>query len=185
MTTEPGDAAQDAARGVPARLPRWLYPALIASMAINLLFVGGVGAAFWHHRQGPGGHGRGGDFGLMGFVRELPRERQTFVRDQLTAARQMLRPLRKAVRDAWDQSNTALAAEPFDKEALKAALAQQTDAESKFKSAMTSALAETAEQLKPEERRLLQTWREKQKKRMFGRHGRRGEGPPGGPEDQE
>ena len=168
MTTEPEAVA---------RLPRWLYAVLIASLAVNLLFIGGVGAAYWHHRGH--GHGRGDDFGMMGFARDLPPERQKLVRDQVTVTREAMRPLRRALRDAWADSNKVLTAEPFDKEALKAAMARQAEAEGKFKTAISAMFADTAEKLLPEERRQLQAWREKHKSRMFGRHGRGDDGGPG------
>ena len=167
MTTETPD--------VPPRSPRWLYAGLIASLAVNLLVAGGVGAAYWHHRHGPGG-GRGGDFGLMGFVRELPAERQAIVRNEVSAARQATQPLRSAVREIWLEANKELTAEPFDKDKFKAAMARVSEAEARYKGAISEALAETAAKLSAEERRALQTWREKRKPRMFGRH-KTGEGP--------
>ena len=177
MTTETPDASR--------RMPRWLYWALIASLALNLLFIGRAGAAFWHHRHGGFGPG---EFGLMGFVRELPPDRQTMIRDQLTAARQTLRSMRRDVRNAWFDANTALAAEPFDKAALIAAMARQSEAEAKFKAAMAAGLADTADKLTPAERLKLQAWREKRRPRMFGRHGKhdgdKGD-PPGGSGDQD
>lgn len=181
MTIDPGPPV--------ARLPRWLYAAMITSLAVNLLFIGGVGAAIWHHKRG-GGHGADGDMGLMRFARQLPGDRQTLVREQVSAARQSIRPLRRAVRDAWFDTNTALAAEPFNKDAFKAASARQTEAEAKFKTAISDALADTADKLTPQERKLLQEWREKHVPRMLGRHGGRndggsGGGPPDGPPDQE
>jgi uncharacterized membrane protein len=167
----------------------WFRAGIIASLALNLLFIGGLGAAAWRHRHGP----RGDDMGLAGFARRLPAERQTLVRGDVDAAKQVIRPLRKAVREAWTESNALLTAEPFDKGKFKAALDKLTEAETRFKSAATAALVDTAAKLTAEERRSLQGWREKRRPRMFGRHGHRngrdddgdnkGDGPGAGPSD--
>jgi uncharacterized membrane protein len=152
----------------PPRQSRWLFPALIASLALNLLFIGGIGAAAWqkkHHR----GHGFGADFGLMGFVRELPDDRAAVVREQITKARESTRPLKKAVREAWRDANATLTVEPFDKEKFKAAMARASDAESQFKAAIAGGLADMAEKLTAEERAKLQAWREKRSPRLFGK----------------
>lgn len=165
----------------------WFRAGIIASLALNLLFIGGLGAAAWRHRHGP----RGDDMGLAGFARQLPSERQTLVRGDVEAAKQVIRPLRKAVRDAWTESNALLTAEPFDKDKFKAALDRLTEAEARLKSAATAALVDTAAKLTADERRSLQAWREKRRPRMFGRHGHRngrddddkGGGPGAGPRD--
>jgi uncharacterized membrane protein len=173
--------------GAPVRRSRWVKIGIVASLALNLLFAGGLAAAAWHHRHG----GRGDDSGLMGFARGLPAERQKMVRDDVAAARLTIRPLRKAVREAWNESNALLTAEPFDKDKYRAGVDKLTDAESRFKTAIAAALADTAAKLTPEERRNLQGWREKRRPHMFGGHGRRdgpggeGKGPDaGGPDDK-
>ena len=158
---------------VPGRRSRWMRMGITASLALNLLFAGGLAAAAWHHRhRGPGGD----DIGLMGFTRELPAERQKMVRDDIAAARQTIRPLRKAAREAWNESNALLTAEPFDKDKYRASMDKLTDAEGRFKAAIATALADTAAKLTPEERSRLQGWREKRRPHMFGHRGNR-EGP--------
>lgn len=168
-TSENGGAVSG---GAVSGRPRWMKAVLIASLALNLLFVGGIARAMWHHRHGPGGR-LGEDAGLMGFVRDLPGDRQKQVRDDITAARQTIRPLRKAVREAWTELNAALTAEPFDKDKYKAATDKLSEAESRLKSATAAALADTASKLTADERRLLQGWREKRRPHMFGHRGRR------------
>jgi len=131
---------------------RWLYGVLVASLALNLLILGGIASArFFHHR----------DHGLMGFVRKLPADRQGPVGETLRAERAKLAPLREAVRASWRESNAALGEEPFDQEKLKAALARYNEAESKMRTAISDALAETAGKLNPDERRLMREWRER------------------------
>ncbi len=147
-------------RLAPAR-SRYLYPAFIASLALNLLFVGLFAAAVWHHRreralaiQQPG---------LLGFVKELPSDRQDVVRDEITAARESMKDLRASVRKSWVDANTLLTVEPFDKAKFSAALAQLREVEDRYKTSLNGALADTAERLSPDERKLLQSWREKRR----------------------
>lgn len=143
---------------------RWLKPLLIASLALNLLVIGGMASAMWrhHHGRGPFGGPRG-DHSLMGFVRELPSERQQAVRADIEAARETVKPMRQEIRDAWSAANTALTLEPFDKAKVKEAAAKLLAAEAKFKSAISDALIDTAEKLSPEERKKLQEWRERRR----------------------
>jgi uncharacterized membrane protein len=146
---------------------RFLYPVLIASLAVNLLFVGGLLAAFWHH------HHDGREPGLLDFVKELPAARQDAVRQEITTARASMKDLREALRKSWTDANALLTVEPFDKEKFKAALAQLGDAETRYKAAIYNALADTAEKLDPDERKLLQSWRERRRPPVLIRSGER------------
>ncbi len=163
---------------VPPRSSRWLFPALIASLALNLLFVGWVASGAWHkhHYRSAGGP----DFGLMGFTRQLSDDRRKVVREQIKAARDSVRPLRQAIRTSWDEANALLTAEPFDKEKFKAAMGRVADAENQFRAAVTNTLADTAATLTADERKLLQAWREKRRPGYFKR---RSKDAPDGPED--
>jgi len=143
-----------------SRRPRYLYPGFVASLALNLLFVGGLAAAAWHHHNA---HARTPEPGLLGFVRELSPDRQDVVREEITAAREAMKDQRNAVRKVWLDTNALLTAEPFDKAKFKAALASLATAEAGYKSSLNDALAETADTLKPDERKLLQVWREKRR----------------------
>lgn len=153
---------------------RLLYAALIASLALNLLFIGGFVAAAWHH----GHRWPKPEPGLLGFVRQLPPDRRDVVGKQISAARDSMKEVRANVRMAWREANALLTAEPFDKEKFKAALTHLADVEAGYKAALNDALAETAAILTPEERKLFQSWREKRRPRLL----RPGERP--GPGDE-
>jgi uncharacterized membrane protein len=142
--------------------PRYLYPGLIASLALNLLFVGVFAAAVWHHHQA-GPKPKPIEPGLLGFVKELPDDRQDVVRAEITAAREAMKDLRATVRKSWVDANALLTAEPFDKAKFNAALAQLREVEDRYKTGLNGALADTAEKLSPDERKLLQSWREKRR----------------------
>lgn len=144
--------------------PRWLYPALVASLAVNLVVLGSFAGAFWHHR-----HERG-DRGLSGFVRHLPDERRGPLRDFLMAEREKLKPLREEMRQAWRDSNQALGEEPFDKDKLKAAMTRMHEAEAKIRATIGDAVVETAAKMTPEDRQAMKKWRERKMERKWRRH---------------
>jgi len=140
--------------------PRYLYPAFIASLALNLLFVGLFAAAAWHHREESS---KPFEPGLLGFVKELPEGRQAAVRNEIASARESMKDLRVSVRKSWIDANALLTAEPFDKAKFAEALAKLRESENLYKSALNNAMAETAASLSPDERKILQSWREKRR----------------------
>lgn len=148
--------------------PRLLYAGLIASLAVNLLFVGLFATAAWEHRRG---HPKKSEPGLLGFVRELPADRQSAVKSEIAAAREATKELRATVRKSWLDTNAVLTAEPFDKAKFKASLDELSGIEAKYKAALYNAMADTAEKLAPEERKLLQSWREKRRAWLLGAKG--------------
>ena len=160
------------------RPSRWLYTALFVSMAANLLIIGAVAGGMWRFRH----HGMGGpgERGLMGFVRQLPSDRQAVIGKDLGIEKEKLRPIRQEIQDGWAATTAAIGAEPFDKERLKAATAKSAEARAHMQGALSNAIIELAEKLTPNERKLLQAWHEKQRHVMFGRHhhGGRGESGP-------
>lgn len=170
MTTQSGGEADGSSAG----RARWFKILLVGSLALNLLFIGGLAKAAWHHRHGgPGGHGGPG---LMGFVRDLPPDRRQLIGAELKAAREAVEPMRTTVRERWSEANTVLVEEPFDKAKYKAAMDRVTEAEGQLKNAITAAMSETAAKMSPDERRALQAWRDKRKKHSFGKHRNKGEG---------
>lgn len=148
-----------------SRRSRLLYPALIVSLALNLLFIGGMAAAAWHFNKR---HARG-EFGLLAFTRQLPPEHQDAFRKQVLEARASLKDEREAVRSAWLDVNAMLTSEPFDKEKLKTALAKLRETEGQFRAGLNNSFAEIAESVTPEERKLLQAWRDKRKPNFLRR----------------
>jgi uncharacterized membrane protein len=145
----------------PRRWGKWL---LIASLALNLAVVGAVAARFI---MGPP-HMRGwgpppADMGLMWFSRHLPAGSKKMVRDNLKAARPEFRTLRDNVTDQRRIAADTLAAEPFDREAAKAALDKVGAIEAQLREKGVDVLLNTAGKLTPDERKLLA---DKWKKRL-------------------
>lgn len=153
------------ANQITPRRSRLVYPALIFSLALNLLFIGGLAAAAWHYHSR---HQRG-EFGLLAFSQQLPAEHRDAFRRQVIDARASLKDEREAVRSAWLEVNSLLTAEPFDKEKLKAAMAKLRETENQFRTGLNDAFSEIAASVTPDERKLLQAWREKRRPR-FLRH---------------
>jgi len=156
------DVAQPA-DPAPERSKRRLKYALIASLALNLLIIGAVaGTMVGFKKHGPRMGARGEDFGMMGLTRVLPEERRKEVRKQLRADREKLRPLMEEVRTARRAAADALAAEPFDRAALDAAIAAVAEKERTVRQAAVNAFLGHAETLTAEERgKLAEWWRKK------------------------
>lgn len=147
------------------RRSRFLYPGFIASLAINLLFVGGIATAAWHHHMGS----KTDEYGLMSFSRDLKPEHRDAFRARVLATRAEVKDLRSNLRQKWLEANALLTSEPFDKDKYKTALSELRDAESQYRNVLNNSLAEMAAGLSLEERKSLQAWRDKRRPK-FLRH---------------
>lgn len=137
---------------------RWL---LIGSLALNLLFIGGLGALWFKGPPGPGHWGSSQTaFGMMRFSRDLPPERRNAVRQHLKEARQGLKDLRAELRAARLKAAEVLASPSYAPVQLKAALEAIASAENRMREAGSAALLKSIGELTPEERRrLAETWK--------------------------
>jgi uncharacterized membrane protein len=149
-----------------AAIPRWLKWVLIASLAFNLLIVGG---AIGHRVFGGPAHWRGGqeDFGIMGYVRKLDGERRAELRKVVQADRGEQAELKRAVVRARIAVGEELAREPFDRQKLEAALAAFRDAEARLKLSGVTTLIRAAEQMTVAERQGLVDWWKRRRPRHF------------------
>lgn len=136
---------------------RKLRLALMVSLALNVLIIGGVAGTMLFRPHGP--HHKSGP--LLGFAHTLPGERGDMIRQNVADAQPGLETLRKAGRDAREAVHAALIVEPFDQGKFNAALDQSAAADAKEKSARLAVFAKTAGQLTPEERRELHDWLER------------------------
>jgi uncharacterized membrane protein len=137
---------------------RSLRVALMVSLALNVLFIGGVASAFVLHHRGHHGHK---ESGLMGFARTLPAERKDMIKQKLAGEQANLATLGKAEHDARVAARGVLLEEPFDKDKFKTALDKAVDADAQEKHARMSLLASTTADLTPAERKQLHDWIEK------------------------
>ena len=138
--------------------PRWMWIALILSLALNLLIVGMAATAMLHFRKGAGGN----------FIQSLSDDRRAVLKPLLAAQRKAVRPLRRKSREARRQAREVLSAEPFDREKLAAAYQAASDARIALDKARGEWLIKLAEAMTTEERREFLEWRgghERQRRR--------------------
>jgi uncharacterized membrane protein len=147
------------APSVPKR--RWL---LLASLALNMLFVGTIGGAVLaRHRLGPPPEfaiGKlAGEPGLRAFFRALPKDRRPVFRPLGEQFRTTVKPLRLAVRQARDLAAAALVAEPFDPARFENATNELIAAETAARRATASIVASTLTIMTPQERGQFHAYR--------------------------
>lgn len=148
-------------RSLPAgRVPRWLLIGLFASLALNLVIVGSVAGAVWRFRPHPHTIGSAVVPNLLGYASALPAARRKAVWDATTEERNHIRPFRREVRAAREETVKALIVEPFDKQQFLAAQARQAASESRARQAVQDLYVKIAESLTPEERHAFLRWRE-------------------------
>jgi uncharacterized membrane protein len=143
---------------------RNLRPALMVSLALNVLIVGGVAAALLlPHLHGGKRHPQ--HTGLAGFAETLPADRGEFVRQKVQAEKANFEAIFKEERESRQAARAILVEEPFDVAKFKAALdrvAQAYDKETRTRMAL---VADTAAQLTPDERKQLHAYFEKHRAR--------------------
>lgn len=146
--------------------------ALIASLALNLLILGAVaGTMYTFHKHGRPPPGGREDFGLMGLSRDFPGDRKKAFRKELRADREKLRPLLDEANTARREAADALAAEPFDRAKLEAAITKVRDRERDVRQSAIALFLGHAETLTPDERKkLADWWRKKAEFRAKRRH---------------
>ena len=150
---------------------RWLWVALIISLALNLLFIGvTVGAFLMGGPWGPPRH-RVMAAAMNEVVRSMPEERRKAARELLDRVGPEIRSLRRQVRKARRATVMAFRSDPFDEAAFKQAAGQLEKAEMNLREAKTAVALQLGEYLTAEERR--QFLRTVMKKSREGRWKRR------------
>src|SRR4249919_2303304 len=94
------------------RVPRWLLVALVVSLALNLVIVGSVAGAIWRFRTPPQ-WASAVTPNLLGYASTLPAPRRKQLWDATAEERRHIRPFRREVRAAREETVKALIAEPF------------------------------------------------------------------------
>lgn len=148
---------------------RGMRIALMASLALNVLIIGGVMGSMLVARYHWKAHS-GKAFGLLAFAETLPADRAEVVRKTVEEREATLAPLRQAEREARASARSALTAEPFDAAKFSEALARAADADAAEKRARLQILADTAAVLTQEERRKLHDWFEARRRRFRHHH---------------
>jgi uncharacterized membrane protein len=141
------------------RAPRWMLVLLFASLAVNLVIVGSVAGAVWRHRGPPAWAGVVIP-NLLGYASTFAPDRRKQIWELTRTERGRMRPFRREVRAAREETTKALAAEPFDRQQFLAAQAKQAEAENRARAAVQDLYVKIAENLTPEERRAFVNWRD-------------------------
>lgn len=137
---------------------RWLKWALIASLAVNLLFVGAAAARFYVG-FGPERYARLTQMQLIPrhFFSDLDRSRRMELMKVFRAQDKDIREGRRAIKAQVTELADALDAEPYDAARVKAAVEAFTSrSEALFMTGAGAALR-VIDQLTPEERKLMAT----------------------------
>jgi uncharacterized membrane protein len=150
--------AADAKGGSMRRTPRWVLGLLFLSLALNLVIVGSVLGAVWRFKGPPPWANVVPN--LLGYASTFQAERRKQIWEQTVEERRHMRPFRREVRTAREETIKALLAEPFEKQRFLDAQARQAEAENHARAAAQDLFAKVAESLTPEERRAFALWRD-------------------------
>lgn len=149
-----GTSPRDRLRG----LSRWGRRALIASLALNLLFIGMAASAMWRHRKDGPFALSAVNANLLGFSSTLPPERRQALWRQTASERRSMRPLRAEMRQARDAVRAAFLVEPFDAAEFNKVQARLLDAEIRARSEAQKLFFAIASSLTQEERAAFARW---------------------------
>lgn len=145
--------------------PRWMKIALFGSLALNLIVVGAAAGFAWRH------HGvlqaanapQHLSPSLLSYASTLPPERHKELSALTEGQRQNVRPLRRQLREAREETVNALVAEPFAKERFEAAQSRLLIADQKAREAVHELYTAIAVNMTTEERRGFADWRQKRR----------------------
>jgi uncharacterized membrane protein len=145
-----------------ARSARLVPALLIVSLALNLIVIGLFAGAFWRYRSG-GYLPSQVTPNLLGYVSTLPTPRRNEVWAKTAEERQLIRPLRRELRNVRDEVIGVLEAEPFDRARFDAAQARLLQVDERAREAVYKLYSQIAANLTSEERRAFRDWREKRR----------------------
>jgi uncharacterized membrane protein len=133
---------------------RWL---LLGSLALNLFFVG-VAVAMAIRAPAPPAWDRNVFVRVELIADTLPPADADVLRGQIKANRQLIEDSQAQYRGGQDQIRETLRHEPFDVEAMRAAMAKTRAARQNFDQAIQGVFAFSASQMSPAGRNALADW---------------------------
>lgn len=140
---------------------RWLGPALLGSLALNLFLVALMAVPLL---MGPSGLDRRGPSGLMGMYhsfKDLPHDDREAIREAMRGKFPAIRPHMRDMGAARTALADALAAEPYDEVAARAAFDTMDEAMREMTAVTRDAMLAGFAKLSPEQRqRMAQAMRE-------------------------
>ena len=93
---------------------RWIWPVLIISLALNLLFVGLVAGRMWARGGSDRAPHRVVAAAVTEFAEDLPAAKQKRANELLQAHREKIRKIRKELHEARRAARDAMIADPYD-----------------------------------------------------------------------
>ena len=133
---------------------RWL---LLGSLALNLFFVG-VAVAMAIRAPAPPTWDRNVFVRVERIADTLPPADADLLRGQIKANRQLIDDTQRQYHSAQDQIHETLRHEPFDGEAMRAAMAKTRAARQAFDQVIQGVFAFSASQMSPAGRSALADW---------------------------
>lgn len=149
---------------------RFLRNVLIASLALNLLLIGGFAGAKWmrHHGSPLDRVGRG----LHAYSWTLESARGDEIRDMLKKLRRDMKSRRKGVRQKMHAVRDIISAEPFDRQKSEETMIEALQARHELRRDQALNLLTVIEKLTPEERATFVKWRFRKHRRWHKHHHR-------------
>ena len=152
-----------------------ILAALIVSLAINLVFIGGISYRASSFRDSPL---RPFPPNIGWVVRDLSEERQAELAPILDSSNEEIRPMRGEMFQAMRRVNELMRADEFDAEELRGAFQELRDANNRYQQLSHEQSISLLSELTDEERRTAQEFSQRRGPRG-DRDGRRGRGGPG------
>ncbi|ABS62576.1 conserved hypothetical protein [Parvibaculum lavamentivorans DS-1] len=150
----------------PEKRRRWLGPALLVSLAVNLFLLGLISVPLIMGPPDRGGP-RGSMHGLFHeSFRDLPEGDRAAIRKVMIGHFPAIRPHLRSMRDAKSRLSEALAAEPYDEATVRAAFDDMDAAMREMTAIGQNAMMAGFAQLTPEQRRrVAEAMRESENRR--------------------
>ncbi|MEM8743300.1 MAG: periplasmic heavy metal sensor [Pseudomonadota bacterium] len=152
MSTNENDTSQ----ATPPRWRRWIWPVLVVSLGLNLLFVGLVAGRMWARLDGPpGAPHRIVTRAVEQFSGELPATKKERANALLQKQRDGNKALRRQLRQARRAAKEAALATTYDEKKLADALTRLREVRTSQHQAMHAMVLELLKDLSLEERKVL------------------------------
>jgi len=143
----------------PAAAPRWL---LLASLALNLFFIGVVGAiavrGYVDAPAAPAPIDRTAAGRTERLAATLPAADADKLRAEFATRREPIEAAQANYRRMQDRIRDVLRREPFDVEAMRAAMTETRAARNTFELTLQAMIATAASEMSPEGRKKLAEW---------------------------
>jgi len=142
----------------PARAGRWSRWILFISLALNLFFIGAWAAFAWRHYAWERHRPWNPATRIERLAAALPAGDADKLRSEFAARQGNIEAAITTYRQAQQRMREALRAEPFNADALRAAMAESRTARGKLDEALQDVFASAGAAMTPEGRRSLADW---------------------------